>query len=62
MYSLRKGIYKSISSGLVYLVAFALVAMIEKILQDNIWGVNTLTVGTILMGLKNYIKVAHFRS
>lgn len=52
-YSFRKGAYKTIGSGVV----IALAMIIDQAVGQNLWGVNTITIGAVLMGLKNLLKV-----
>lgn len=52
-YSFRKGAYKTIGAGVV----IALAMIIDQAVGQNLWGVNTITMGAVLMGLKNFLKV-----
>ena len=52
-YSLRKGVYKTVGMGFIFAVA----AVIDQVVGQNLWGVNTITVGMILVGLRNFLKV-----
>lgn len=52
-YSFRKGAYKTVGAGVV----IALAMIIDQAVGQNLWGVNTITIGAVLMGLKNLLKV-----
>ena len=52
-YSFRKGAYKTVGAGVV----IALAMLIDQVVGQNLWGVNTITIGAVLMGLKNFLKV-----
>lgn len=52
-YSLRKGVYKTVGAGVV----IALAMVIDQAVGQNLWGVNTITIGAVLMGLRNFLKV-----
>lgn len=52
-YSLRKGAYKTVGAGVV----IALAMIIDQAVGQNLWGVNTITIGAVLMGLRNFLKV-----
>ena len=52
-YSLRKGVYKTLGAGVV----IALAMIIDQAVGQNLWGVNTITIGAVLMGLKNFLRV-----
>ena len=52
-YSLRKGVYKTLGAGVV----IALAMIIDQAVGQNLWGVNTITIGAVLMGLRNFLKV-----
>ena len=52
-YSFRKGIYKMIGAGVIIGIA----ATIDQVVGQNLWGVNTITIGAVLMFIKNWLKV-----
>ena len=52
-YSFRKGAYKTVGAGVV----IALAMLIDQVVGQNLWGVNTITIGAVLMGLKNFLRV-----
>lgn len=52
-YSFKKGIYKAIIFGFIFILA----SVIDRVVGQDLWGVNTLTVGMVLMWLKNFLKV-----
>ena len=52
-YSFKRGAYKTVGAGVV----IALAMIIDQAVGQNLWGVNTITIGAVLMGLKNFLRV-----
>ena len=52
-YSFKRGAYKTVGAGVV----IALAIIIDQVVGQNLWGVNTITIGAVLMGLKNFLRV-----
>ena len=52
-YSFKKGIAKGVGAGVIIAIA----ALIDQTVAQDLWGVNTITIGAVLMYLKNFLKI-----
>lgn len=54
-YSKFQGLVKGVKYGVIFLIA----ALIDQIIGQNLWGVNSITLGGVLVIVVNVLKVRY---